>query len=111
MSHSTETGISIAMCTCPSDEVGQKIANALVTERLAACVNQISGVQSTYLWQGALHNDAEILLVIKTTTEKLATVAARIKALHPYEVPEFIALPVHGGSESYLQWVRQNVEN
>ena len=103
--------VLIALCTCPDAEVGQKIANSLVAEKLAACVNRIAGVQSTYVWKGELQNDAEVLLVIKTTTEKLATVEARIKALHPYEVPEFVVLPVIAGSREYLEWVRKSVED
>ncbi len=109
MSETILPDILIALCTCPNPEVGQKIANALVTERLAACVNRIAGVQSTYMWKNELQNDQEVLLVIKTTTEKLATVEARVKALHPYEVPEFVAIPVCGGSQGYLEWVRQSV--
>ena len=73
-------------------------------------MNQISGVRSTYVWQGALHNDGELLLMSKTTLEQLATVESRVKLLHPYEMPEFIALPVCAGSQSYLEWVRQNVD-
>ena len=83
----------------------------LVTERLAACVNRIAGVQSTYVWKGELQNDTEVLLVIKTTTAKLATLEARVKALHPYAVPELIAVPVVGGSKEYLEWVRESVKS
>jgi len=111
MSQSTASDVLIALTTCPDGESGQKIANALVTEHLAACVNQIPGIHSTYLWKGELQNDTEVLLVIKTTIAKLATVEARIKALHPYEVPELIAIPVAGGSQAYLEWVRQSVGN
>ena len=110
MSQPAAPEVLIALSTCPNSEVGQKIANALVTERLAACVNQIPGIQSTYVWKGELQSDTEVLLVIKTTIEKLATVEARVKALHPYEVPEFIAIPVCGGSTAYLEWVRKSVE-
>ena len=111
MSQSTAADVLIALCTCPDAETGQKIANALVTERLAACVNRIAGVQSTYVWKGELQNDTEVLLVIKTTTEKLATVEARVKELHPYEVPEFIAIPVSGGSREYMEWVRESLKS
>jgi len=111
MSEPTDAGILVAFCTCPDPETAQRIATALVTEKLAACVNQLAGVRSTYLWKGELQNDSEVLLVIKTTISKLATVEARIKALHPYEVPEFIALPVIAGSEEYLDWVRQNIRS
>lgn len=109
MSESASSDILILLTTCPDAETGQKIATALVTEALAACVNQIPGVRSTYWWQDQVQTDEEIQLVIKTTTAKLATVEARIKALHPYAVPELIAVPVVGGSSEYLEWVRESV--
>ncbi|MGE0116069.1 MAG: divalent-cation tolerance protein CutA [Steroidobacteraceae bacterium] len=102
------SAVLIAFCTCPDTESAGRLTTAVVTEGLAACVNQLPGVQSTYMWQGRLHHDSEVLLLIKTTADQLATLAARIKALHPYELPEFIAVPVCAGSESYLDWIRQN---
>ncbi len=110
MSQSAEFDISIALTSCPDANSADRIATTLVQEKLAACVNQISGVRSTYIWNSELQNDTEVVLVIKTTISKLATVEARIKDLHPYEVPELIAIPVCGGSQDYLDWVRQNVE-
>jgi periplasmic divalent cation tolerance protein len=109
MSQSAALDVLIALTTCPTPESANQISTALVTEGLAACVNRIAGVQSTYRWQGELKNDQEVLLVIKTTTAKLATVEARVKALHPYEVPEWIVIPVCGGSRAYLDWMRQAV--
>ena len=102
------TDILLAFTTCPSPESAELIANALVIEGLAACVNQVPGVQSTYIWQGKLQTDREIQLVIKTTQQQWATLETRLKALHPYELPELIAIPVCAGSQSYLDWVRQN---
>jgi periplasmic divalent cation tolerance protein len=110
MSESVPSDVLIALCTCPNAESAERIATALVTEKLAACVNQLPGVRSTYWWQDQVQTDEEIQLVIKTTTAKLATVEARIKALHPYAVPELIAVPVVGGSSEYLEWVRRSVE-
>ena len=78
-------------------------------ERLAACVNQLPGVQSTYRWQGAISSDTEVLLLIKTTAACLPALQARLLELHPYELPELIAVPVALGHEAYLQWVRDGV--
>ncbi len=102
------TDILLALTTCPSAESAELIASALVTEGLAACVNQLPGTHSTYLWQGRLHRDSEVLLLIKTTSSQFATLETRLKALHPYELPELIAVPVCAGSQPYLDWVRQN---
>jgi periplasmic divalent cation tolerance protein len=102
------TDILLALTTCPTPESADSIATALVTEGLAACVNQLPGMQSIYMWQGKLQNEREIQLVIKTTQQQWATLAERLLALHPYEVPELIAIPVCAGSQSYLDWVRQN---
>jgi periplasmic divalent cation tolerance protein len=109
MSQATDCDISIALTTCPDADSAHQIATILVQERLAACVNQIAGVRSTYIWNGVLQDEQEVMLIIKTTTAQLATVESRVKALHSYEVPEFIAIPVCAGSQSYLEWVRQNV--
>ena len=97
--------VIIALTTCP-ESAGPALADALVAERLAACVNQITGVESTYIWQGAITREREALLVIKTTAARYEDLAARIQALHPYEVPELIVLPVEAGLEAYLAWVR-----
>lgn len=100
--------ILVILTTCPDAATAERLAAALVTERLAACVNQLPGVQSTYVWNGTTQRDAEILLLIKTTAAQLAPVTARIQALHPYQLPEVIAVPACGGSHAYLEWVRQN---
>jgi periplasmic divalent cation tolerance protein len=102
--------VIVALSTCPDEATARAIAQALVTERLATCVNRLSGVTSTYFWDGRLQDDAEILLIIKTTAARQAELAARLKALHPYELPELVVLPVTGGNEAYLQWVRSGVE-
>jgi periplasmic divalent cation tolerance protein len=101
--------VILAFSTCPDEASAQRIAVALVEERLAACVNRLPGLQSTYFWDGRLQDEREILLIIKTTAARLADVEARLMALHPYELPEFVALPVTGGNERYLEWVRMGV--
>lgn len=98
----------IALTTCPTEESAKAIATALVTERLAACVNRVAGVRSTYIWDGRLQDDAEILLIIKTTQSQLPGLGARLKELHPYELPELVAFRVDG-SQAYLDWVRAAV--
>jgi periplasmic divalent cation tolerance protein len=95
----------IAFCTCPDEISAARIADALVDERLAACVNRLPGIVSTYRWQGALCHDSEQLLVIKSTHERFAALRERILALHPYELPEVIALDVVAGLDRYLTWI------
>ncbi len=99
----------IALCTAPNAEEGARIGRALVEERLAACVNIVDGLRSIYLWKGAISDDREALLVIKTKPALFEPLRARIVALHPYEVPEVIALPIVAGHEPYLAWIDESV--
>jgi periplasmic divalent cation tolerance protein len=99
----------LVLCTCPEDVVAARIANTLVEERLAACVNRLSRMTSTYRWEGKVQSETEALLMIKTTAGLLERLGERIKELHPYELPEVIALPIEGGSERYLAWLGQSV--
>jgi periplasmic divalent cation tolerance protein len=101
--------VLVAYSTCPNSELAETISRSLVSEQLAACVNQVAGVRSIYKWQGQVQTDVEVMLIIKTTAANLEKLAARLNELHPYELPELIALPVCGGSERYLDWVRQTV--
>lgn len=98
---------SLLLClsTCPDAATAARIARALVDERLAACVNRVPGVSSTYRWQGEVHDDSEVLLVIKTRRECLDALRARLPALHPYAVPELIALEIADGYHPYLDWI------
>jgi len=82
-----------------------ELARTLVDERLAACVNVYPPMTSTYRWKGKVERDAERQLVIKTTRARVAALEARLRALHPYELPEFIVLGVESGSDAYLRWV------
>jgi periplasmic divalent cation tolerance protein len=99
--------ILLCYCTCPEAASAQRIAETLVGERLAACVNQLPGIRSTYRWQDAVQTDSEVLLIIKTTDDRLTSLELRLLQLHPYDVPELIAVPVSRGHEAYLDWVRQ----
>ena len=82
----------------------------MVEERLAACGHTATAIRSIYRWQGAVHDDAEVLLILKTRAALSGALAARVRALHPYQLPEVLALPVAGGSEPYLDWVRSAAE-
>jgi periplasmic divalent cation tolerance protein len=93
------------LLTAPDEETGRRIARTLVEERLAACVNVLPRVHSVYRWKGAVEEAAEVMLIAKTRAERAAALAARVRALHPYELPEVLALPVTGGSQAYLRWV------
>jgi periplasmic divalent cation tolerance protein len=95
----------VAHCSCPDAGVAGRIARTLVDERLAACVQAIPAITSTYRWQGELHVDAEALLLIKTTRARIGAVMARIAELHPYEVPELIVLEIVDGAPAYLAWL------
>ena len=96
-------------CTCPDDVIARQLAHAGVEAGLAACVNVVSGVRSVFRWQGAVSEEAEILLVAKTTAEAFAALEALWVAQHPYELPEVIAVPITHGSEAYLAWITDAV--
>jgi len=96
----------VVLITAPSPEVGEQIAAALLEQKLAACVNILPAVQSIYTWQGTVQNDREVLLVVKSRAALFAErLVPAVKAVHPYEVPEIIALPILMGSQSYLDWI------
>ena len=99
----------VVLCTCPDGAPATQLAESLVGERLAACVNRVPGVASCFRWQGEVQHETETLLLIKTTRARLAALTARVRELHPYELPEVIAVPVMGGLEQYLDWVRAGV--
>jgi len=95
----------IVITNCPDEETANAIALAIIEEQLAACVNILPRVQSIYRWQGSVESAAEIPLLIKATSHNYPALEARIKTLHPYEVPEIIALPIARGLPAYLNWV------
>jgi len=97
----------VILITCPDRDSGRKIAFGLVENRLAACVNIISGLNSIYYWQGKIEDDSEALLIVKTQGSLFEEVEKFVKENHPYTVPEIIALPVVKGSEDYLKWIKE----
>lgn len=99
--------VLLVYCSCPDAASADAIAAALVDERLAACVTALPGARSTYRWQGCIEQAQEVLLLIKTARERLDALTARIRALHPYELPEVIAVEAAGGLAPYLQWVAE----
>ena len=101
-----EPEVRVGFITAPDAETGARIARALVEERLAACVNLVPGIRSIYRWEGAVEEDAEVLLVVKTRADRAGDLASRVAELHPYDLPELVLLPAVGGSPAYLDWVR-----
>jgi periplasmic divalent cation tolerance protein len=99
----------VAFSSVGSAEDAERIARALVESRLAACVNVVAGVVSFYRWRGVVQRDQERLLVIKTRAEKMEALRTALIALHPYEVPELVALPIEGGHAPYLAWLDESV--
>jgi periplasmic divalent cation tolerance protein len=103
--------VIVAFSTCPEEGVARRIAEALVTEKLATCVNRIANVRSSYIWDGRLQDDGEILLIIKSTAERLPAMRARLIDLHPYDLPELVVTNVISGNEPYLDWIRRGVQS
>jgi periplasmic divalent cation tolerance protein len=101
----------VVLVTCGSEEEALKIANALVEEHLAACVNLVSPIRSIYRWEGKIWDEKEWLLIIKTQKHRVGELEIRVKSLHSYSVPEIISLPITEGSSAYLNWIRENTEN
>ena len=100
----------LAITTCPDMEVADTIASALVGERLAACVNILPGARSVYEWQGKVEKEQEVVLLIKSRSDKLSVLEARLLELHPYELPELIVVPLVGGLAPYLSWIETQLD-
>lgn len=103
-----ENDCVVIWTTIGSTADGRGMASILVNERLAACVNVLPEMESVYRWQGQVETDHERQLVIKTTVSRVAALRQRVHELHDYDVPEFIVLPIAGGSEAYLKWIRES---
>ncbi|HYE34151.1 divalent-cation tolerance protein CutA [Methylocaldum sp.] len=95
----------LVLCTCPDAETAEKLATALVAERLATCAGIVPGLTSIYPWEGKIETAQEHLLLIKTETASFEALEASIREKHPYELPEIIAVPILHGSTAYLEWI------
>lgn len=100
----------LVLSTVPDEKSGQKIARQLVKERLAACVTVSVAARSFYWWQGKISDEKEHILFIKTKTSLFADLEKRIKEIHPYDVPEIVALPFQKGSAEYLEWIEKETK-
>ncbi len=101
----------LVYCTCPDAATADRLARAVVDARLAACVNALPGLRSTYRWNGRLEQADEVLLLIKTTGLRLDALTQRLRELHPYELPEVLAVEASAGLPEYLQWVAQQTRD
>jgi periplasmic divalent cation tolerance protein len=104
-----DVSVFVVLSTFPDAEQAARVARVVVEEQLAACANLIDGVRSIYRWQGQVQDDREALAILKTTSDRYPALAARLAELHPYEVPEIIALPVTEGHAPYLAWLAGQV--
>jgi periplasmic divalent cation tolerance protein len=95
----------VVLCTVPGQEEAERIATVLVERGLAACVNVLPGVLSVYRWEGKTQREVERLMLIKTTKERFAALRSAIVELHPYDVPEVVAVPIEAGHAPYLSWI------
>lgn len=109
MSNPAQNQYLVALCTCPDQATATMLADILVSERLAACVNILPGIQSVYQWQGKIEHDAELLLLIKTWHEIFPALEQTIQQHHPYELPEIIAVSIEAASAAYLEWIDNSV--
>lgn len=100
----------VIFCTCGSQEEAQTLASVLVSERLAACVNIVPGIQSVYRWNDKIETATEFLLIIKSAADRLDAIQARLETLHSYDTPEVIAVSIVSGSPKYLAWLRRQIE-
>ncbi|XP_020213930.1 protein CutA, chloroplastic isoform X1 [Cajanus cajan] len=98
----------VVYVTVPNKEAGKNLAESIVQEKLAACVNRVPGIESMYQWEGKIQTDSEELLIIKTRQSLLEALTEHIKANHQYEVPEVISLPITGGNLKYLEWIKES---
>ena len=99
----------VVLSTCATEEDAERLARALVEQRLAACVSVVPGVRSFYHWKGEIESSVEFLLIVKSSRELFPALSAEMEKLHAYEVPELLALPVVAGSENYLSWLQSNL--
>ncbi|KAJ8465279.1 hypothetical protein OPV22_027831 [Ensete ventricosum] len=98
----------VVYVTVPNKEAGKKLAQGIIQEKLAACVNQVPGIESVYWWDGKVQTDSEELLIIKTRESLLSALTEHVQSNHAYDVPEVIALPINGGNLKYLEWIKNS---
>jgi periplasmic divalent cation tolerance protein len=99
----------LVLSNCGSEEEARRVARALVEARVAACVNIVPGIQSVYHWQGAIQEDSEWMLVIKSTRSMFDSLAAELRKIHSYQVPEVLAIPIIAGDQNYLDWMDREI--
>ena len=104
------TDALVVLVTAPDAEVAARLARTLVEEKLAACGNVLPAVRSIYRWEGKVCDEQEALLVLKAPVERFPALRDRVLALHPYEVPEVVALRIEDGSEKYLAWIARSMD-
>lgn len=97
--------VCIVYCTCPDTATAERLARELVEHHLAACVSCVPGIRSVYRWQGKVEESTEILLMIKTASDRIDALKAHIVLTHPYELPEVLVVPVASGLDRYLDWI------
>ena len=102
---------SIVLVTAPDKKAARRLAQAALQERLAACANLLPGLESHYWWRGKMERSAEVLIIFKTTRRRLAALEKLVLQEHPYDTPEFVALPIGAGSERYLAWITASLQD
>jgi periplasmic divalent cation tolerance protein len=107
--HGGDARVMVVLVSAPSPEVAELIGRTLVAERLAACANVVAGITSIFRWKGSVERQSETLVILKTTADDVEALRRRVVELHPYEVPEVVALAVVAGHTPYLDWVRASV--
>jgi periplasmic divalent cation tolerance protein len=98
----------LVYCTCPDKNVARDIAEQLVQQQLAACINIVPGLESVYRWKNNIEHGTEVLLLIKTMRHTYSDLEKTLRGMHPYELPEIIAVPIEAGDTQYLQWIETN---
>lgn len=111
MSEILPSQVTVVLTTAPDAATAERLAGQLLEERLIACANIVPGVRSVYRWEGETRHDDEVLILLKTTGASVPSLTERVTALHPYDVPEVLALPVAAGLDAYLGWVDWEVRD
>lgn len=104
------TEYCVVYCTCPEEETAEQISQVLLAKRLVACLNIVPNITSNYIWKSNFQSGSEVLMVMKTKQSSLQALEKAILAIHPYEFPEFIAMPIIYGNRDYLAWIDEVVK-